>query len=359
MELPISPEGYGELTARERVESVTRKISSLLTETRRIELSDEILDRAASLIESIARSDEEKISQAEETEQILLTLAFARRTHKHNSESSEAMNLIFGNESSSLIHSGVVGLYLAKSYPEVWEEIGMRSKNPEKDYASMSSSQREELESRIFRWAKDNIAKGDQVVRIGHGFSQSKKIQEDIFKLLHIPKSEQTLFGAIAIKEDDLVVLAYDDPTGHDELHERNHLSPGLMAGSLGYALDEGMTEHFAIIESARKNEGTTWHTIWTDRQKDPFDVAGKFKAYLDERRLIAKITDNGRNEIYNLLVKRYKNGDETSALELASKLINKYGFEEYLHIYLASPDIPLNHKGVLQSPTKITSSLR
>lgn len=138
-----------------------------------------------------------------------------------------------------------------------------------------------------------------------------------------------------------------------------NHLKPGLMAGSLGYALDEGMTEHFAIVESARKNEGTTWHSIWTDRQKDLFDVAGKFKAYLDERRLIANITDNGRNEIYNLLVNRYKDGDETSALILASKLINQYGFEGYLQIYLASPDIPLNHKGVMQSPTKITYSLK
>jgi len=362
MEQSISPEGYGEQTTKEIVDSVARKISTLLSEKRRQELSEELLLKATSLVESVDHSS--KSSPAERLEQILLTFALASKNAGINSsksrvEESQIMDLIFGNESSSLIDTGVIGLYLAKSFPEIWEGVGIRNENPEKYFASLNSDQRDQIESDIFRWAKDNIAKGGQVLRIGHSHSQSLKLQEDVFRTLNIPKTRQTAFGAITIKEYNFILLMHDDPTGQDELHEKNHLNPGLMVGYLGYALDEGMTEHLAIVEGARQHQGTTWHGIWTDRQKDLFDVAGKYKAYLDERRLVAKMTDNGKNSLYDLFIERYKSGSESSSLELAAQLINLYGYKKYLQIYLASPDVPLANKGVLQSSVKVTNSLK
>jgi len=82
-------------------------------------------------------------------------------------------------------------------------------------------------------------------------------------------------------------------------------------------------------------------------------DEVDQIREYLD------KMTDNGKNSLYDLFIERYKSGSESSSLELAAQLINLYGYKKYLQIYLASPDVPLANKGVLQSSVKVTNSLK
>ena len=270
----------------------------------------------------------------------------------------EILKLIYGTESNSIIETGVVGLYITRIYPNAWEGIGWRDQDPEKRFVSLSSEEKDEVESQIFTWIKNNLLQGGQVLRMGHSFYECDGLQKDIYKLLNIPKSKQHRFGAVTVKKDDFVILAYDDKTGGDEIHELHHLKPGLAVGSLGYGIDEGMTEHFAILEDARKYAGTLWNHVWVDRQNDLFAVQGRFPTYLDERKLLSVITDNGRNLAYTLLENRYKNGDTESSLELAAYLINQFGLKGYLQLYLASPGIDKKYRGPLLPSSKVIDLL-
>ncbi len=346
----------------EKVLAVAKQVLPLLSNERKSELSKDMFAKVISFIESVDHSNQE-VSLAEQAEQILLTLALAVKKSTtglsgQTRGETATLDLIFGEESSSIIDAGVVGLYVVKSFPQIWVGIGFGGENPDQYFAKASSDQLNQVDSLIFQWARANLTGGGQILRVGHSYRQSQRLQEENFKVLGTSRSRQTLFGALAIKENDLVVLAHDDPTGQDELHEKNHLKPGLMAGSLGYALDEGMTEHLAIVEGDKRQEHTAWNP-WKNRQSDLFDTAGRYKSYLDERRLLAEITDNGKNELYQFLVRRYEQGDLNSAISLAAQLINRFGFDGYLQLYLAAPDVFGSDRGVLQVSSKVAKNLR
>lgn len=363
MEFNYSGREFANSRSSEKVSAVAQFLQERLVHARAAEITTEVIKKSQQLFESFESFNPE-ISYAELVEQVFITLALSVQSLKTSRSVKgaefEIMRLLFDQESSSLVDSGAVGLYIAKALPAVWEGIGYAGQDPDRVFASLDSGGRDELDSSIYEWVRTHETGGSQVLRLGHSYAESRRMQEQNWRVLRTPRSRQILFGAFAVKEADLVVLAYDDPTGHDERHEMNHLKPGLMVGELGYALDEGMTEHLAIMQGAAASRDTVWgRSAWSSRVRDVFDTAGRFSSYIDERKLLALITENGTNDIYQCLLRRYEDGDIQSAVALAVSLINRFGFDGYLQLYLATPDDSTSSSRVLLPSARVTKNLK
>lgn len=363
MEFDYSGREFANSGSSEKINAVVDFLQSRLTSTRATEITAQVIAKSQELFESFDSFNPEA-SYAELVEQVFITLALSVQSLKASRSIKgaefEIMRLLFDQESSSLIDSGTVGLYIAKALPAVWEGLGFAGQDPDHVFASLDSSGRDALDSSIYAWVRAHATGGSQVLRLGHSYTGSRRMQEQNWRVLRTPRSKQILFGAFAVKEADLVVLAYDDPTGHDERHERNHLKPGLMVGELGYGLDEGMTEHLAILQGDAASRDTAWgKSAWSSRVRDMFDTSGRFSSYIDERRLLAHITENGTNDIYQCLLHRYEDGDIQSAAALAVALINRFGFDGYLQLYLATPDDTTSNSRVLLPSAKVTKNLK
>jgi hypothetical protein len=254
--------------------------------------------------------------------------------------------------------AGYYGLLVAHIYPEGWNVMGMNSGDPVAEFMALPEQERDQLEDQLLLWLKQEYANDVGIVETGLSIRKIDSLQKEIYEKLDIPSEQQAYIGAFTHKELGLIVLLHNDVSGNDMRHELYHLLPGLSVGSMGTALDEGITEHLALMAKASEFKDTTWHHIWMDRQADPFAVEEiRQLTYRQERRLLSVLTDNARNSLYPLFINRYTSGDKESVAQLSAALLNTYGFKGYLELYLAEPEITMDMSSLLLPTQRVLNA--
>lgn len=148
----------------------------------------------------------------------------------------------------------------------------------------------------------------------------------EIYEMLDVPDHCRIAFNGVEDKEIGLAILCLKNPKKRTVIHARYHVKcPGLCVGFLGRALDDAVTEYLTLGELRKEcSPFTRWSISASEGCKEGIDLLKR----------ISKV-DPG---LLELLEERYKSNELNKAQELAVALIDGFGLEVYLDLYLASP---------------------
>jgi len=184
-----------------------------------------------------------------------------------------------------------------------------------------------------------------------------QRVFETVWNKCGTPKDKRHVVTALALIDFGFV-LVQEDANEKIINHEKSHLTkPGLRVESLGTALNEIMTEFDAGVKTNNK-----FSFNWQEQTKDGLErIIHNTGLYIDIGRMFVQIIRYD-TKLLDMFKNRYSDKTETNALKLAGKLIDDFGIEMYLDIYLAHSNIQgvgeKNREAGLLWPGTITRKL-